>query len=381
MENFAGIADVMAKASPTGNAPASNKQVSKPMNLRKALTEGIENQKVAQYLEEKIIKDLRSSDLAPLRIVSFDDQVDSLRSEETMFLSMCERNGVKQITDFQVQWLEDRIGSGAAVNVNLNVDDFASETHSNWAVRSNTLGFQGTKVKIRMIAQQLGLQSQLHAVDAKAREIRDAFIRIRRLQETQLLVNEEVTTEGLFVAPTFKGFITDSTLYNNSISGDLTNAAIQGRVDAIANEGSTEQVGYGNMLVAFCPASQLAKVRDLMSSRYPGETSIQNALAYQSQLKSLFGDAGAYPNQIQAYQPLPGAPVLFLHNPLMPTNTVLYFKPDQPSLFRFKINGQFGPWAIEKSDSQAALVDLVYCLDGLSLDPGLRELRSVTTLT
>lgn len=378
MENFA---DVKATG---GEDPTKTKQVFKPMSLQKALFGGgIKNQEVARHVEERIIKDLRSSDLAPLRITSFDDQVESFRCEETMFLQMCEKNGVEQITDFQVQWLEDRIGSDVAENVNLNSDTFASESGSNWGVRTNTLGFQGTKVKIRMIAQQLGLQSGLKSVDATARELRDAFIRVRRLQESLLLVNEEVTTEGLNFAPTFRGFITDATLYTNSVSGDLTNAAIQGRVDAIANEGSTEQIGYGNMLVAFCPANQLPKIRDLMSSRYPGETSIQNALAYQSALKSMFGEAGAYPNQVQAYQPLPGAPVLFVHNPLMPASTVLYFMPSEPRLYRFAIDGKFGPWAIDKSESLmgGGLGTVVYCLDGISLRTGAREKKAVQTLT
>ena len=362
--------------------PTKNKQVFKPMGLQKALHEGVTNSKVANYLEDKIIKDLRSSDLAPLRITSFDDQIQSLRSEETIFLSMCEKNGVEEITDFQVQWLEDHIGSGVAQNVNLNVDAFASETFSNWNVRSNTLGFQGTVVKIRMIAQQLGLQSGLHSLNATEREVRDGFIRIRKLQESQLLVNEEVTTEGLNFAPTFRGFVTDTTLYNNTNSGDLTNAAIQAQVDAIANEGSTEQVGYGNMLVAFCPAAQLAKVRDLMSSRYPGETSMLNALPYQDQLKRMFGeDSTNYPNQVVAYQPLPGAPVLFMLNPRMPANTVVYFQPDKPKLYRFKINGQFGPWAIDKSESTVGLSTIRYLLDGLSLNQGLRQYRALTLLT
>lgn len=375
MENFAGVADLMEKAN---QSPASSKQVFKPVNLRKAIDTGFSNMKAMDLVEGRLIKDLRTTDLNAYRMISFDSQRDFFRDEQTIFKNLCERNGVEEVTDLQIQWVEEHLGAGAAEDVNLNVDTFASETNSESVVRTQTLGFQGTKVKVRMLAQALGLKSPLMSINAKAREVRDAFVRLARLQETELLVNEEVTTEGLIVAPQMGGMITRSNLYATTHSGDLTNAAIQGRVDAIANLGSTESVGYGTMLVAFCPANQIAKIRDLMSSRYPGEAST-DALAYQARLSALFGEQAEQPYAFKLYQPDPGAPVLFMVNDKMPASTVFFFDPTEPSLYRFSINGTLGPWGIERPTE--ALVDLVYCLDGISLRDSRRDKRATLNLT
>ncbi len=363
-DNFAGIADVLKEAKP------SQKVAPKPINLQKALASGFTNQKAAAVVEDLLLKDLRSTDLQAYRMVNFNDQVDRLADDTTMFMNLCESNGVLPTTDLQIQWIERSIGTDVAENVNLNVDAFASETVSDATVRTQTLGFQGTKCKVRILAQQLGLQSQLMSVDAKAQEILDCFIRIRRLQEQQLLSNEEVTTEGLLVAPTFGGFINRSTLYSTGLVGDITSAAIQGRVDAIANLGSTEALGYNINLLAFLPSglsAQIEKIRNLMATRYPGEAST-DALAYQDKLKALFGNSPVSANAFKAYQPDPGAAVLFTINDKMPADTILFFDPSAPKLFRFAINGQYGPWGIERPTEE--MVMLEYCLDGISLRDG-----------
>ncbi len=379
MEGLTGFNDVMEQVAKASNSPAKNKQISKPQNLEEALFKGITNEQARKAVYNQITKDLRSTDINGLRLVSLAGITDELANDEALFTMVCEANPVVPCSDLHVQWQEKRLGSDTADWINLNVDTFGSEAAANRPIRTNTIGFAGNSVSVRLLTQALSSQSPIDQANLVLEEIRFEAMRIRRFFEGKLLSNNEVVTEGLVSGTQPGGMITRSTLYNNSVSGDLTNAAIQGRVDAIANAADPEGLGYGIPLMAMVSdSSQLPKVRDLMTTRYPGEAS-SDALAYQAKLQGMFAKAGMAPNQVKFYQPDPGSPVMFVYNPLMVADTVLYFDPRKPRLGKFQINGQYGMWAIERPT--AALTNLVYCFDGMTLIDGPVEYRAVTTLT
>lgn len=376
MENLKGIEDIMEALAKSKSPAKKSQPIQKSMDLNTCLYGGqaFKSEAARKQVHNLIEKDLKSPDTNVLRISSTADRIPELADDETIFTNIAEMNGVVRCTDLHVTFREKRIGTDTANWINMNVGTISDEAYLNRPTRKNTIGFAGNKLDIKLITSELGKQSPVDPTDLMMEEVDFELIRIRRFFEQQLLSNTEVNTEST-VAPTEPGgFITRSTLYNTSTSGDLTNALIQGRVDAIANKGSTEALGYNVPLVAFCPAVQLGKIRDLMASRYASETNV-TALGYQQRLMDMFAQKNMHPNAVQGYQPLPGHPILFLYNSLMPSGQVLFFDPRYPQLGRFQINGQFGPWVLERPTE--AMTQLVYVFDGMTLVDGLVESRAL----
>jgi hypothetical protein len=352
-----------------------------PMNLEKALYTGIENSSVREDLIQNITKDLKSTDISSLRLVSLADKMAELRNQQTVFLNVLEANPVQRVTDFQVRFRERRLGQNVASFFNINADAFAPEAVSNRPQRTNTLGFLGNALNIRIISQELGAQSPVQPVDLVQEEIEFEITRIRRAMNAALLVNQEVVSEATSATPQPGGFVNRSTLYNLALStpSDFTNAIIQGRQDAIANAGNPEGVTYNVPLICLCPLGQISKIRDLMISRYPGENS-QSALETQADMRARFAQVGIAPAQMKSYQPDPGQSILFIAEAqlqVVQPGTAIFFDPTQPQLGKFMINGTYGPWAIERPT--AALTTLLYTFDGMTLLDHLTETRSVVT--
>ena len=370
------LQDVMEGARSKHATPAKKRQVFKPVNLEKAILEGGMTKDARNYVYDMVTKDLRSTDINQLRLVSMQDRVEVLANREAIFTDMLEMNPRDRTNDLQFKWRSKRIGDDVADWVNLNVDAFPGEVNMDRPMHENTVGFAGNKIKVRLIADELAKQSPVEQTDVMAEEVDMEVIRLRRFFEQKLLSNTQVKPEGTLVAPRFRGAITASTLYNVSTSGDLTNALIQGRVNAIANEADTEGLGWDVPLVAFCPAVQLPKIRDLMATRYSSEQNV-TALGYQDRLMAQFKERGMNPNAVKAYQPDPGAPVLFLANSLMPSGYVWFFRPEMYRLVEFSINGTTGPWVIERPTE--ALVTLNYMFDGKSLRHPLPENAALLT--
>jgi hypothetical protein len=377
----------------TGTAPApeitaiANKRMEQnKLNLEKALLmdvpdprdRSVNTAQSKEYVMGVITKDLKSTDLNSLRLVSLADKMGELRNGQTVFLNVVEANSVQRVTDFQVRLRERRLGQQTAQWLSLNQDQFAPEAQSNYPQRSNTLGFLGNQLNIRLIGQELAAQSPVQPVDIVQQEIEFEVTRIRRAMSKYLLFNYEVVNEASITPPQPGGFINRSNLYNFNLSvpSDFTNAIIQQSVDAIANAANPEGVSYNVPLVCLCPSSQISKIRDLMIARYPG-TNAETFLNEQSELRARFAQVGIAPNQMKAYQPDPGMSVLFIFDPLLPGNTAIFFDPTQPQLGKFQINGQYGPWAIERPTP--ALTTLLYVFDGFTLLDNLRETRSVVT--
>lgn len=328
--------------------------------------------------ERYFSKELKSTDLSTVRFVSLYDEWVRLANDQTLFLNMVEGNGTVRMTDFQVRFNEERIGSDTVTPFNMN-SDFPGEAEANRAMRDNTLGFHGNRVDIRLIAQELAGQSPEYPYDAVQREIEFELIRIRRHQNEKLLAQTEVKAETPGNIPNWGGFITRSTANNLATSGDLTNALIQGRVDAIANATSAEGLTYNTQLIALCGADQIGRIEDLMIARWPGETS-QASAATLARLSAGLPGAGIAPEQAVVYKPRPGMPIIFIYEPMLPSGYVLFFTPKgafAPKLARFQIGGQFGPWAIERPVEKLSKV--VYVFDAISLIDPLVESRALLT--
>lgn len=328
--------------------------------------------------ERYFSKELKSTDLSTVRFVSLYDEWVRLANDQTLFLNMVEANGTERITDFQVRFNEERIGSDTVTAWNPN-NDFPDVAESNRAMRDNTLGFHGNRVDVRMIASELASQSPQYPYDAVQREIEFELIRIRRYQNAQLLSQTEVKAETGTNIPAWGGFITRSTANNLATSGDLTNALIQGRVDAIANATSSEGLTYNTQLMALCGSDQIGRIEDLMIARWPGENSAASAGTLQRLMGGLPG-AGIAPEQAVVYKPRPGLPLVFVYEPQLPANYVLFFCPKgpyAPKLARFQIGGQYGPWAIERPVERLSKV--VYVFDAISLIDPMVESRALLT--
>ena len=371
-------------AKKAGRAPTSSRGF-KRINLEEAIWKDVPDKdgnvnslEAKQALYNRITKDLKSPDISSLRLVSLADKIGELRNGQTVFLNILEANPVQRVTDMQVRLRERRLGQQVAQFIQLNQDAFAAEAQSNYPQRTNTVGFQGNQLNIRLIGQELAAQSPVQPVDIVQAEIEFEVTRIRRAQNQYMLANQEVSAEVSSTPMQYGGFITRSTLYVNNLSSasDLTNALVQSAVDGIANPTSPEGLSYNIPLVCLCTSTQISRVRDLMISRYPG-TQATTFLNEQSLLRQRFAQVGIAPNQMISYQPNPGMPVLFIFDPQLPANTVIFFDPMQPQLGKFQVNGQYGPWAIERPT--AALTTLLYCFDGATLLDNLIESRYVLT--
>lgn len=103
------MADVL-ELSRKNQSPAKKKEVAKPIPATKAILEGIKSPSARDHVYSMVTKDLRSTDIDALRMVSLFGQVDELHNQETLFLSMLEMNPVFRARDLQIQWRESRIG-------------------------------------------------------------------------------------------------------------------------------------------------------------------------------------------------------------------------------------------------------------------------------
>lgn len=357
----------------SGNSP-TGKKVFPKYPLMKVI-DSIDNPQTKAAMLDFFTKELKSPDLFDVRITSMDPRARVLRNEATVFSNILELNPVFRTRDLQIQFRERRIGSDVAQMFNPN-DALPGEAQSDRALRTNTLGFLGNVLKVRWLAQELGEQSEISAEDPRALEVDDELVRIRRTRNSKLLSNTEVTAETAGFVPQPGGFLTRSTLYNVAAAGDLTNALIQGRVNAIANRTSPEAYGDVPLIALSGSASQLGVVEDLMVARYPGESSVdwgQTTAALRRRVASV-----NVPEEMTAvYRPRPGMPVLFVHEPQLASDTVLFFDPAQPQLARFQMMGQFGPWVVERPTEN--ILYMLLAFDAFSLLDHIIESRAVIT--
>lgn len=361
------------KAASGGSQVTQKKYI---LNAQEAL-DSIVDPQAKSVAYDYVTKAVQSTDLQGIRLVSLYDQVAQLVNTQTVFRSIAEKNGVYRSTDYQIKWTEEYAGAGAIGFFNLNSNTNPAEDQMNRGVRTNTMGAYGWTLNLPFIVTELAGQSPVAPQDIKMREVKMGLARMARFSNANLLSGTENTNE-LVGNARWGGFIDRSTSYNLALApgSDLTDAIIQGRVDAIANAASNNGLGYNRPLVALTTSAQIAKIRSLMIARFPGENS-QAFYATQDMLESLGLKGLVLPEQTRVYQPDPGLPVVFILEPQLPAGTTIFFDPMQLQIAKFQMMGQLGPFVVERYTS--TLNRLYVCWDFESLVDPLVPSRAVVT--
>lgn len=324
-----------------------------------------------------ITKSINSTDLTGIRLVSFVDQIATLANMDTPFLNIIEQNGRERATDYQIRWTEEYVGNDLVVFFNLNGANPA-EAQMTHGVRTNTCGSFGNTIDIRFITSELASQSPINPHDERIKQMNMRLVAMRRFLDQYLLSNVEVTAETTAFTPKWGGFINRSTLYGITPTGNLTDALIQGRIDAIANNASNNGMGYQVPLVCLTTGAQITAVRQIMISRYGGETSVA-FMQTQESLSTLLPGVKLPPFQYVIYQPLgSGRPVVFIQEDLLPSGGyAVWFDPSLPKVADFYMQGVPGPWAVERYTQE--LTRLYVLFDFKSLVDPLIPSRSVAS--
>lgn len=333
---------------------------------------------VSEVLEPVFTKIVKTPDIGTLRMASISDRMAMKRNEETPFLNFLESQdaGVAVARDYQYQFDEWNLGFDTAAIWDVQ-GDLPAEARSVRPRRSNTITAIGntmlfSELVLDMVAQQAN-------IDLLAREIDNEVVRIRRTMNSTLLSNTEVKLET-GAAPNFPqlgGFITRSTDYGVNLSGgDFTRTALQGRIDAIANYGSPEGLGYGRPLLCFTNAHQLQVVRDIIVSEYNGIYPTDR-VAFESSLRSRLRDFRVPVQTV--FESLPGPVIPFVLDPMLPANTSILFVADLPRLVKMYLGGVAGPYVLTRPTTQLTRLDVAF--DLFSLEDPLVASRSVFSAT
>lgn len=349
------------KSAGQGSADTSKNYV---LNAEKALA-SITDPQAKKVMTEQVVKAVQSTDLQGIRLVSLYDQVGELVNEQTVFRSICEKNGTYRSTDYQIRWQEVYAGAGAVSFFNLNANVNPPEDQMNRGVRTNTMGAYGWTLNLPFIVSELAGQSPVAPQDEKMREVRVGLAKMRRFSNANLLSGAEVTSE-VNGNSRWGGFLDRSTSYTLNLApgSNLTDSIIQGRVDAIANASSNNGLGYQRPLVALTTSAQIAQIRSLMIARFPGENS-QAFYATQEMLTSLGLSGLVQPAQTRVYQPDPGLPVVFINEPQLPAGYTVFFDPTQLQIAKFHMLGVPGPFVVERYTSTLNRLYIVFDFESL----------------
>lgn len=361
------------------SSPALAEQGPKVMTLGQALEDAFADSTrrkkfVSEVLEPVFTKIVKTPDIGTLRMASISDRMAMKRNEETPFLNFLESQdaGVGVARDYQYQFDEWNLGLDAAEIFDVQ-EDLPGEAKSTRPRRSNTVTAIGntllfSELVLDMVAQQAN-------IDLLAREIDNEVVRIRRKMNSVLLSNTEVKLESA-PSPNFPqlgGFITRSTEYGVDLSGgDFTRTALQGRVDAIANYGSAEGLGYNRPLMCFTNAHQLQVVRDIIISEYNGIYPTDR-MAFEDSLRRRLRDYRV-PVQV-VFESLPGPVIPFVLDPMLPANTSVLFVADLPRLVKMYLGGVAGPYVLTRPTPKLQRLDVAF--DLVSLEDPLTASRSV----
>lgn len=328
---------------------------------------------VNDVLEPIFTKIVKTPDIGTLRMASISDRMAMKRNEETPFLNFLEAQdaGVGVARDYQYQFDEWNLGLDAADIWDVQ-EDLPAEARSNRPRRSNTITAVGNQLLFSELV--LDMVAQQSNIDLLAREIDNEVVRIRRKMNSVLLSNTEVKLESA-PSPNFPqlgGFITRSTDYGVDLSGgDFTRSVLQGRVDAIANYGSAEGLGYGRPLICFTNAHQLQVVRDIIISEYNGIYPTDR-MAFEDSLRRRLRDYRV-PVQV-VFESLPGPVIPFVLDPMLPTGTSILFVADLPRLVKMYLGGVAGPYVLTRPTSKLQRLDVAF--DLFSLEDPLVPSRS-----
>lgn len=375
MKFYADLYERLKAVSSLDNATADSGTDSEVMTLGQALSISIPDaSKRKMYVENVltpvITKLVRTQDINTLRMASVSERMVVKRNEMTPYLNYLESQdgGAGLTKDLHYQFDEWDIGTTAAT-----VFDFQSslpdEAKSSRGRRSNTVTCLGNKLVFADLA--LDMASQQSNIDLLAKEVDLEITRIRRTMDTMLLSNTEVSLEGPAPIPQLGGMLTRSTSYTLDLGGgDFTRTVLQGRIDAIANAAAQNGRGY-RQLVCFTNARQLQVVRDIMINEYNGIFPTDR-IAFESALMAKMKEF-RIPVQVM-FESLPGLPLPFIYEPLLPANSSIIMEADLARLIKMNLGGVGGPYVATRPTENFQRLEVV--LDFFSLEDPVVESRS-----
>jgi len=343
--------------------------------LEYSVLDGGSRLKVAnQVIDPIITKLVRTPDIATLRMATISDRVAVLRNTQTPFLNFLESQpgGVGQANDYQYRFDEWNIGADVAEPWNIE-DDLPGEALSMRPSRNNTLTCIGNKIAVSLMVQEMA-NSQRN-IDVLAREIDLEITRIRRKMNAMLLANTEVKIEQAGSIPQLGGMVTRSTAYTVGAGGsDLTRTLLQQQIDAIANNGDPQGLGYNIPLIAFTNARQLQVLRDIIISEYNGIDPMSR-VAFEQELKGRLADFRV-PVQM-VFEPMPGPVVPFVLDSQLPSGTTMLLDANQPRLVKMNLGGQPGPYVLQRPTEKLQSLNVIF--DLFTLEDPLVVSRALIT--
>jgi hypothetical protein len=320
---------------------------------------------------QKLMKDMGTTEIAPLRLISLTSNIPVVRNSDTRFLNLLEsQRRFEVIKDYQFRIRQRDIGTHTSNVFNMD-GDLPAVIQSSYSARTNTNTAVGESKKISMLASAIA--SQQEGVNLQNDQLSDAGVRIRKTESAMLLSNVEQVDEAVGLIPQLGGFINRSTLNTVAVvGGNFTEANLQEGVDTIRTN-----LGSGKQIVLWAPPSQIPVIENIMITRYPGRTFTDMAMQQEVMKRMVAFDV---PWSV-IYQPRPGNPIPVVYDDQLPAGTAIMFvyEPDMfPLLALFSLMGQAGG-IMTLARPNTTLYDFLVVFTLFSLSDPVRVSRIVYT--
>lgn len=291
-------------------------------------------------------KDITSVDVGPVRVSSMYPIIAQIVNLEFKLLRLLASKQPYRCTDIDVRIPEEDIGNDILSFFNVD-GQLPAVSQSILKERYTNLGAIGQQIQSSFLASELAAQSPYRR-DELAAQMQKAFIRINRSMNKYLWSTASVgganTDEQVPGVPVPGGLYDRSTANVAATGGsNLTDAFISGRIDAMASS-----FGYDGLedIVGFTNNTQVSVIRNLMINRYPGNDPMKK-MEYDNELMSRVKDLGQQSVQM-VYEDNNGLVIPFIRDMQMPSGVTMLFKAALLQLGLFQLQGQFGPWMIER---------------------------------
>jgi len=324
--------------------------------LTDSIPDSVTRSKIDRLCKAYAFKDVTSVDMGPVRISSLYPIIAQIINLEFKLLKMLSAKAPYRVTDYQTRIPEENIGNDQVPFFNVD-SALPPVAQSILTERTNTLGAQGQQIQVSFMASELAAQSPYRR-DELANQIAKAMVRINRSMNYQLWNAVESTGEAVGEVPQPGGFFTRSTANGQALGGsNLTDAFIANAVNNMA-----AYFGYDGLddIVAFTDQAQISVVRNLMINRYPGNNPMAK-LEYDNELVAKVKSMGLPAIQM-IYEDNNGLVIPFIRDTQMPAGSTLIFKGGLPTLGLFQLQGNFGPFVIERPITNLYKLDVCFQL-------------------
>lgn len=318
-------------------------------------------------------KGIVTTDIGPVRIDSLFPGIALIENRDTPFLNGLESRPQYNATDYNFRIVEEDAGTDILPFFNLD-GSMPPAYYATLDARYNTLGFLGQSIQVSWMTQNLGLMGPYNR-NEDADQLARAMNRIRRSKNQYAWANTRNSNETLPSVPQPGGFYSRSTTNVSAITGNLTDTIITGMVNQLAT-----YFGYSQLkgrLVLQVPRSQLAVIRNLLITRFPGTTAITN-MEFTNLLKGQVSDYNfnGYPIDF-IYQDDNGMIIPVFCDDQAPANVAIMWIADLPQLAGLSFRGSNGPHLVQLPI--ASFTSYVVVFDGFSIVDPLVVSRSVRT--